>query len=114
MTRAILPILFGLVFVVLIGASVIIHFATMDTVTGVTVTGKERITTGSGQSMESKYLIFTDRETFENVDSVLGWKFNSSDVYGRIAAGQVCTFDVAGFRIPILSMYRNILTADCS
>lgn len=114
MGRVIATVLFVAIFVLLMGANLLIHITTQDTVANVVITEKERVTTGSGQDMESKYLIFTAQETFENVDSLLGWKFNSSDVYGRIAVGQTCTFDVVGFRIPFLSMYRNILTADCS
>jgi len=107
---------FGLivaVIVLLFGGSAALHFGTIDTVTGVEVTEKERITTKSGDRVTSKYLIFTDREVFENTDSFLAFKFNSSDSYGRIKVGQVCTFKVTGFRIPFLSSYRNILEARC-
>lgn len=91
-----------------------IHFSTMETVTGLVIQDKERITTGSGQTAESKYLIFADGETFENTDSWLALKFNSSDVYGYIQKGQTCDFQVTGFRIPFFSSYRNILSATCS
>lgn len=74
-----------------------------DTVT-VTVTGKERVHSKDS----SKYLIFTEEETFENTDYLLIGKFNSSDIYGKIKEGETYTFDVAGLRIPILSAYRNI------
>lgn len=86
----------------------IFHFSTRDTVQ-VKVIKTERVSEGSN----SKYLIFTENETFENVDSMLAFKFNSSDVYGRINEGAECTFDVAGKRWRILSMYRNILDATC-
>ena len=58
---------------------------------------------------DSKYLIFTDKETFENTDSLLEWKFNSSDVYGKIEKDQTYEFTVYGFRIPVLSIYRNVV-----
>lgn len=111
MGRVIAVIAFAVFFVAVIGANVVIHFTTQETVSAL-VTDKERVTTG-GEKPSSKYLIFTEKETFENVDTLLAFKFNSSDIYGRIAIGQVCVFDVVGFRIPFLSMYRNILTADC-
>jgi len=75
------------------------------------VTDKERVTTGSGDSISSKYLIFTDKETFENSDYMFTGKFNSSDIYGKIEKGKVYEFDVYGWRLPIFSSYRNILSA---
>lgn len=70
-----------------------------------TVTDKERIT----EDDSSKYLIFTDIETFENTDTVFYWKFNSSDIYGKIKEGNTYTAKVVGFRLPAVSMYRNIV-----
>jgi hypothetical protein len=90
------------------------HFATMTTISGLVVQDKERVVTGSGADQESKYLIFTDQETFENVDSWLALKFNSSDVYGSIVEGSTCEFTVTGWRFPFLSWYRNILEATCT
>lgn len=90
------------------GCSALAHATTKASVQAV-VTDKERIARGNS----SKYLIFTDRETFENTDSLLAGKFDSSDIYGRIQPGQVCNFRVVGWRIPFLSTYRNILSAEC-
>jgi hypothetical protein len=91
-----------------------VHFATMTTVSNLVVQDKERIVTGAGDQQQSKYLIFTDKETFENVDSWLALKFNSSDVYGSITKGATCDFRVTGWRVPFLSWYRNILDANCA
>lgn len=90
-------------------STVWLHFATMTTVTA-EIIKTERVI---GADKSSKYLVFAKDETFENVDSWLALKFNSSDVYGRIASGQTCELVVTGFRMPIFSMYRNILTANC-
>lgn len=92
------------------GCSYGVHTATQEQVT-FTVTDKERIVEKGGAS--SKYLIYTNAETFENTDSLLAMKFNSSDVYGRLQEGQTCTATVVGFRNSFLSMYRNILTVSC-
>lgn len=100
--------------ILMMTANIWIHFATKTTVSEVVIQDKERIVTGSGPAQESKYLIFTDTETFENTDSWLALKFNSSDVYGAIPVGAKCSFTVTGFRIPFLSWYRNILDANCS
>lgn len=94
-------------------APTVMHFMTMTQVNQLVIQDKERVVTGVGSAQESKYLIFTDAETFENTDSLLALKFNSSDVYGAIQIGTTCSFTVTGFRIPFFSMYRNILSADC-
>lgn len=99
--------------ILLLPIKIWIHYSTLENVL-VVVQDKERITTGSGQTAESKYLIFAEGETFENTDSWLALKFNSSDVYGYIQKGQTCDFRVTGFRIPFFSSYRNILSASCS
>lgn len=62
----------------------------------------------------SKYLVFTkteDGETrvFSVEDSLLRFRWNSSDVYGEIEVGKTYRFTVVGFRIEIFSMYENII-----
>ena len=99
-----------IVLALLIAIPAIKAFGTKDTVT-FTITEKERVTTGSGKSTSSKYLIFTDRETFENTDSIFLGKFDSSDVYGRLKVGQKYEATVVGWRIGFLSLYRNIVRA---
>lgn len=88
-------------------------FGTPDTAT-FTVKSKERITETSGSGndirVSSKYLVYSNSETFENSDSYLKLKFNSSDLYGQLDAGSSYTCEVYGWRIPILSSYRNIVS----
>ena len=60
-----------------------------------------------------KYLIFTtkfngEKEVFEDSDSLISRKFNSSDVYASLESGKKYDIQVYGWRIPILSAYRNI------
>jgi hypothetical protein len=85
----------------------------------VTVTDKERVVTGRGENQSSKYLVFTNRhsangstsvEVFENTDALLRVKFNSSTVQGSLNRNSTYDCSVYGFRIPILSMYRNIVS----
>lgn len=78
-----------------------------------TVKNKERITSGSGSSMTSKYLIYTDNGVYENTDSFWYWKWDSADVYNSIDIGKTCKAKVYGFRVPFMSWFRNILTIDC-
>jgi len=74
-----------------------------------TVTDKERVTESSGGTVNSKYLIFTEKETFSNKDSIIFFKFNSSDIYGKIKKDQIYKLTVCGWRVPFFSMYRNII-----
>lgn len=76
-----------------------------DTYTTFTVNRMERVVTQDS----SKYLVFTDSEVFENTDSLLYWKFNSSDVYGQLEIGKTYKARVYGWRIKFLSNYRNII-----
>lgn len=73
----------------------------------VVIESKERISDRGGS--ESKYLIFTNEETFENTDSLLNGKFNSSDIYGQLKEGGSYECKVYGWRIPFMSSYRNIV-----
>ncbi len=58
-----------------------------------------------------KYLIFTDKGVFENTDSWIELKFNSSDLYGKLERGKSYNLRVYGWRISFLSKYRNIIRA---
>jgi hypothetical protein len=64
-----------------------------------------------------KYLIFTklkdgSERVFENTDSWIEWKFDSSDVYGNIEDGKTYNFKTYGWRFPFMSWYENILSAE--
>jgi hypothetical protein len=97
----------------LIAAPIALKYNSGETVSNVKITGKERITVNSGEGTHSKYLIFTNQEVFENTDTILFLKYNSSDIYGAIQPDQTCEFRVVGWRVPFLSMYRNIVSARC-
>lgn len=93
--------------IVLIGIA--FPYWTADTVS-ITVTDKERIVEHSRESVSSKYLVFTETETFENTDCLARFKFNSSDIQGKLKEGSSYVADVYGWRIPFLSSYRNIVS----
>lgn len=62
--------------------------------------------------IKSKYLVFTtDGEVYEITDTILRWRFNSSNLYGKLQVGKTYKITVNGFRIPLFSEYRNILKA---
>jgi hypothetical protein len=76
------------------------------------VTDKDRQVKSDGDGgVNSKYIVFTDKEVFENTDSLLRGKFNSSDVQGKLQRGCTYDFEVYGFRNHFFSVYRNIVDA---
>lgn len=73
-----------------------------------TVNKSERIAEGKG----GRYLIFTNKGVYENTDSLLNGKFNSSDVYAQIEKDKKYECDVIGWRFPFLSWYPNIIKCE--
>lgn len=73
------------------------------------VTHKEREIKGIGGSARGKYMVYTAAEVFECTDSLVFFKWDSSDVYRDIEVGGEYVCRVAGWRIPFLSAYRNII-----
>jgi hypothetical protein len=59
--------------------------------------------------VKSTYLIYTDHGVFRNDDAFWFMKFNSSDFYGNLDVGKFYQLKVYGWRIPILTMYPNIV-----
>lgn len=103
-----------IVFIFIIGivgvliASPIISYTTMESTT-ITVKDKERICSGSNVQITCKYLVYTTEGVYENTDDFWQWKFNSSDIYNDLEEGYTYQVVVNGFRVPFLSMYKNIL-----
>lgn len=75
-----------------------------------TVTDKGSTVSGDKDGVASKYLIYTDKGTFENVNSVLSHKFNSDEIQGSITRGQQYDITVKGFRSQPFGVYQNVLT----
>jgi hypothetical protein len=76
--------------------------------TTITVTDKERIVENDGEKVSSKYIVYTDKGAYENTDILFLGKFNSSDLQGQLITGKTYEVTVYGWRIPFLSMYKNI------
>lgn len=90
------------------GCSFVYGPITSGTITS-RITHKERVVKGH----DSYYLIHTENEVLKNEDSWYGFKFNSSDLYGKFVIGKECKLKVIGWRVPFLSMYRNIIQSNC-
>ena len=58
------------------------------------------------------YLVYTDNETFQNSDSFWNFKWNSSDLHGKLKNDSTYKVQVHGIRVPYLSIYRNIIKID--
>ena len=102
----------GFILIALIGVIVysVAYYSSVESVI-IKVTDKERITesTGDEGGVTSKYLVFTETETFENTDAFIFGKWNSSDIQGRLRKDSTYTVKVVGWRIPFFSSYRNII-----
>lgn len=96
----------------------VVHYTTMDTAS-FTVEHRERVVSRNSEGKTtSRYMIWAqldngETEVFENTDSFLSFKFNSADLYGRMREGAACQATVNGFRVPFLSMNRNIIDVQC-
>jgi len=97
------------VVLVLVSIPVVPHFINREFIT-IKVVGKERVVVVDDGQSSSKYLVFTENETFKNTDSLLELKFSSSDIQGKLRKENIYTVKVYGIRIPFFSMYRNILS----
>jgi hypothetical protein len=87
----------------------IVAYSTVHTKT-ITVLKEQRITDADGK--HSRYLVWdTDGNVYENVDSMLFFKFNSSDVQGALNAGSKVTIKTSGIRFGFMSWYPNIISA---
>lgn len=94
-----------IMFALLVGLSAWYSFATVEVVEA-TIKKSERIS----QKSNAKYMVFTKDEVFENSDSAWHGKYNSSDFYNELSVGKTYKFTVYGYRIPIMSSYRNIIS----
>lgn len=74
-----------------------------------TVTDKQVKTVCDGKhSCTTKYMVYTDHTTYQITDSVLMFRFDSSDVYGGISIGKTYRAEAYGWRVPFFSWYQNL------
>lgn len=77
----------------------------------VVVTGKERVCKSTNKGDHCDYLLFTDGGTFKVGDSIVAFRFNSSDVYGEIAPCHRYDLSYYGWRFGLTSTYPNVIEA---
>lgn len=75
-----------------------------------TVTDKDRTTKVVDGSSSSDMRVYTsDCGTLVVSDSLLDFTFSSSDTYSAIEVGSTYTFTTRGWRVPVFSMFPNIV-----
>lgn len=77
----------------------------------ITVVSTDRVMSGKG----SKWLVLGTDENgnsvcLQNTDILVRRKFNSSDIQATIEVGKTYEAVVVGYRFPIISWYKNILS----
>jgi len=105
------PLPFILIAIVLLVAiPVIVVNTTVETYAGCVVTDKDRTTKPKGGS---DMRIYTENcGTFVVEDNMFYGQFNSADEYSRIKVGSKYDFRAVGVRIPIFSMFPNIIESE--
>ena len=108
-------IMIAVILVLSIGYEAIFSFN--DTEYTITVTDKERIYKGSGDTSSSKYIVFGDDGNgnslvFENTDCFIRGKWNSSNIQGQLKEGNTYKVTVVGYRVSFFSMYQNIIKVE--
>lgn len=73
------------------------------------VTGKESVYISSEKSQQ--YRVYSTCGTFVVEDSLVLFRFNSADVYGKITTQQTYTIHSGGLRIPFLTLFPNVISA---
>ena len=103
--------LWGILIVILIISFVSYKIAYFNSteIIEIKINNKESVLDGSRESTKHKYLIYCEGEVLENTDSYVYGKFDSSDFYNELKIDSTYTVKVVGWRIPILSHYRNII-----
>lgn len=86
----------------------VLLYNSVETIT-IVVNDKERIVETTAEGTTSKYLVFTDKGPFEVTDSVAFFKWDASNRYNDLKKDETYTVEVAGWRIPFLSSYQNII-----
>jgi hypothetical protein len=83
------------------------------------VVSKERLlkiqSDGDGNTYSrQEYWVTASDDLYRVQDSFLQWHFHSGRVYASIVEGAKCNVTLQGYRIGFLSMFQNIIAADCT
>lgn len=83
----------------------------------IVVDGKERllkVDSSDGKTSSSyKNFVYAGGEAYVVEDSFWNWHFRAGTVYASLREGATCQVTLAGYRFGFLSMYQNIIAANC-
>lgn len=82
------------------------------------VVSKERLiqlssNSNGGSSSSMRNFVYTADEAYVVEDSLWNGHFLAGTVYAQIQEGHRCRVTLSGYRFGFLSMYQNIIAADC-
>lgn len=60
------------------------------------------------------YLVYTDHGTFEMTDSLAFFRFSTSDEWGKVKENEKYNISATGWRLPLFSMYENIISIEAT
>lgn len=100
-----------LFFLAIVSFSVASKLHTEESV--ITVVNKERLYKGSKDSTSWENFVYTDDDAYVVKDNLLKGHFLAMKVYTAIRPG-TCKVTTTGYRVGFLSMYKNIIKADCN
>lgn len=94
---------------VIIAVGFIAYYVTYAFTTGYeTITIKEKWVKYSGE--DAKYLVSSEGgQVFQITDSVIKWRFDSSNLYADLDEGDTYNINTQGWRFAVFSDYKNIL-----
>jgi transketolase N-terminal domain/subunit len=77
----------------------------------ISLTVNDAVRECKGTTSECRYVVYTSEGVFENKDTLIFLKFNSSDLHNQLLGmkGKQTSVKAYGLRIPFLSTYKNIV-----
>lgn len=94
--------------VLMIILSVVIPYNTRDSMV-TTVTEKQRMCNSTSEGQDCKWMVFTKDQEFENTDTILFMKWNSTTLQRKLEIGKTYKIEYYGHRVGFLSSYPNIV-----
>ena len=110
--------LLGLITIALICLVIFVVCVTVYSLSYSLTMGEETITIKEKwvkyQGGGAKYLTSSENgQVFQITDSILKWRWDSSDLYASLEENQNCNIKTQGWRFSFFSDYKNILEAEC-
>lgn len=98
-------------FIVVAAALLVYGLAYAFTAGAETITIKDKWAKYDGD--DAKYLVSSeDGQVFEITDSLFKWRFDSSNLYATLDEGETYRIKTQGWRLGIMSDYKNILEVE--